>query len=44
MSGHIEEKIWAFFVLGMVAVFLAALAYAAWGFGLNTPLQFNVCL
>jgi hypothetical protein len=37
MTVHKEEKIWAFFVLGMVAVFSAALAYAAWGLGLNTP-------
>jgi len=37
MTIHKEEKIWAFFVLGMVVVFLAALAYAAWGLGLNTP-------
>jgi len=29
MTVHKEEKIWAFFVLGMVVVFLAALAYAA---------------
>ena len=37
MTVHKEEKIWAFFVLGMLVVFLAALAYAAWGLGLNTP-------
>jgi len=37
MTVHKEEKIWAFFVLGMVVVFLGALAYAAWGLGLNTP-------
>jgi cytochrome c oxidase subunit 2 len=37
MTVHREEKIWAFFVLGMVAVFAAALAYAAWVLGLTTP-------
>ncbi|AET32187.1 cytochrome c oxidase subunit II [Pyrobaculum ferrireducens] len=37
MTVHREEKIWAFFVLGLTVVFLAALAYAAWGLGLTTP-------
>jgi cytochrome c oxidase subunit 2 len=37
MAIHREEKIWAAFVLGMTVVFLAALAYAAWGLGFTTP-------
>ena len=39
MAVHVprEEKLWAFFVLGMVVVFLGALAYAAWSLGLQVP-------
>ncbi|MFN3803846.1 MAG: cytochrome c oxidase subunit II [Pyrobaculum sp.] len=37
MTIHREEKIWAAVVAAMVAIFLAALAYAAWVIGLQVP-------